>query len=159
MNKSIICVWGYKIYGKSSSVKCVYDELKSKGVTDVSGMLYNRNSLPWLRNNSELLAMVDYTGIKIGIESQNDYGGIQKNTIRFLAGQGCDIIVCASKSWGSTVRLVEKIAKKNGYEIFWMSPFYNDPSNQKTPKKFAAINTQTAKSIVNFIDGLINGSI
>lgn len=158
MNKSVICAWGCCSYGKSSVVNCVYIELKSKGALDVPGMQYNGYSLPYHRNNnSEILAMVDYRGKKIGIESQNNNGGLQFQTIPFLVNQGCDIIVCASQSQGNTRYNVERLSKN--FDVFWMSPFYYATTNQNAATRHSKINYQSVISIVNFIDELINGTI
>lgn len=67
--------------------------------------------------NRDICATVDFEGIRVGISSLGDPDSEQEMWLDELVGMECDIIVCASRTKGRTVRAVEERAAANGYAL------------------------------------------
>jgi hypothetical protein len=144
MNKTIIAVHGKSNQGKSESIKKVCELILD---------LYP-NAKPSISN-------IDYSGdifltiiigkFKIGLESQGDPNSrmIYDNTIEKLAIEECDIIICATRTGGMTVKKVDEIADKYDYNTLWISSFWSPTLNHTVLNRFGSEN------IINIIKGLI----
>ena len=82
--------------------------------------------------SGDILTTVELNGTKIGFESQGDPNSrvITQDTLRKLADKtfnielgDCDIIICAVRTEGNTIRKVDEIALKFGYHTIWISVF------------------------------------
>lgn len=144
MNKTIISIHGKSNQGKSETIKKVC-ELILETYPDATSSIKN----------------IDYTGdifltiiigkIKIGFESQGDPNSrmIYDDTIENLAKEGCNIIICATRTGGMTVKKVDEIADRYDYHTLWISSFYSPFLNPKVLNRYGADN------IINIIKGLI----
>lgn len=157
MNKTIIGVWNNKNTGKSSSITDAFYLLMVKGAKiDYSITSIASYSNPTI-NSNETLAILDYNGTKIGIESQGDPKGRQFNTLPVLKQNQCDIIICASRSDDHTNDIIYKTAKSN-YEIIWYSNFYFNDGNTAQSRQ-NLIYQFNGECIIKLVDDLISGKI
>ena len=80
--------------------------------------------------------------IKIGIESQGDPNSrmIREDTIKGLAEQNCNIIICATRTEGATVHKVDEIAKEYDFHTLWLSSFWCPSLNHNVLNRKAADN-------------------
>lgn len=154
MNKTIIAIYGRSHEGKSETIKKVFENLlrdfpnaKALTIPDYSG---------------DILTAIQLDKIKIGFESQGDPNSrmINNDTINCLADKeldidlgGCDIIICATRTEGMTVKKVDEIANKFGYHTLWISSFFSPRLNKNV------LNNIAAQNIIEIIKSLIVGRL
>lgn len=113
MRKTIICLAGKSDVGKTQTIRNVWEKLKSPTDTPIATA----------HRGEELLGIVELDGHKIGIETFGDPGSKQCEWIKELISKQCEVIVCASRTSGKTVEIVETFARDNDYQIIWGRPF------------------------------------
>jgi len=154
MNKTIIAVHGRAGEGKSETIKKVCQIL----LRDFP------NAIPSKKPNysGDIFLTIQLDSIKIGFESQGDPNSrmIYDDTIKKLADEklnkelgGCDIIICATRTTGMTVKKVDKIADNYGYNTLWISSFFSPKLNH------AVLNERAANNIIEIIKSLIVGQL
>jgi len=149
MKKTIIALYGRKDEGKSETLKCVCKLLLTN--------FPNSKSTPESINyHNDILVIIDTGFVKIGIESQGDPKSrlICKDTVKKLANQNCDIIVCATRTHGETVCKVDKIANENDYYTLWLSSFWS-PQSPANALDRNVLNRIAAESIIEVVKSLI----
>jgi hypothetical protein len=149
MNKTIIGVYGGVKEGKSSTIKMVCKKLLSdfpNAITDDKNINYN----------ADINLIIKLGKIWIGIESQGDPNSrmITEDTIKKLAFEECQIIICATRTSGETVKKVDSIANKFDYSTIWKSSYFTSDSNN-----FETLNRMAAEEIIGLIKSLIAGQI
>lgn len=151
----MICVKESANRGKSSTIVIAYDELINNGATDVNVTItIGKNQYSCPCKNSEILAVLNYKGTTIGIESQGDPNGRQMFSIQEFVKQNCDIIICASRTKGSPLKHI--CNKSSGYDLIFMSSYYfhhTQGTRNNNLHQFGG------KKIVELIDELIAGNI
>ncbi|MEQ7802139.1 hypothetical protein ABDJ41_20255 [Pedobacter sp. ASV1-7] len=154
MNKTIIAIYGRQAEGKSTTIKLAYEFLISR----YPNAIFN----PIVDFSGDILSTVELNGIRIGFESQGDPSSriITQDTLRKLADKdfniemgGCDIIICATRTEGQTVKKVDEIASKFGYHTIWISSFWSPTLNEQV------LNEKAANNILDIIISLIIGQI
>ena len=151
MNKTIIAVYGRSNEGKSETIKKVFQILLNEFPSA-------KPSISPINVEGDILATIQLGKIKIGFESQGDPNSriITEQTIEKLADLskdstlgGCDIIICATRTEGKTVKTVDKVADSYGYNTIWISSFFS-------PKLDAGVlNNLAARNIIEIIKSLI----
>lgn len=151
MNKTIIAVHGRAGEGKSETIKKVCEFI----LRDFPNAISSKTPI----YSGDIILAIQIGEIKIGFESQGDPNSrmIYDNTIKKLADKelsselgGCDIIICATRTGGMTVKEVDKIADKYGYYTLWISSFFSPKLNQ------SVLNTKAANNIIEIIKSLIS---
>ena len=146
MNKTIIAIYGRENEGKSETIKKVCKIL----LRDFP------NAIPSSTPNylGDILLAIQLSKIKIGIESQGDPNSrmLNNDTIKKLADSeldselgGCDIIICATRTNGKTVKKVDEIADKYNYHTLWISSFFSPKLNS------SVLNNKAANNIIEII--------
>ncbi len=146
MNRTILGIYGRADEGKSTIAKLVCQILVRK----------YPNSLPTntvIDYSGDILVTLTVEGLKIGIESQGDPRSRMFHTLKQLGSANCDIIICTTRTTGSTVNEVDHVADTFGYNTLWISSFYT-PSLNTT-----VLNDQAAKNIVEIVEMLITGTL
>lgn len=151
MNKTIIAVYGRSNEGKSETIKKVFQIL-------VNEFPNAKPSISPVNVEGDILATIQLGKIKIGIESQGDPNSriITEQTIEKLADLskdstlgGCDVIICATRTEGKTVKVVDKVAEDFGYNVIWISSFFSPKLNTEVLNRMAARNTiEIVKSLI-----------
>ena len=144
MNKTIIAIHGRANEGKSETIKKVCSI-----IIDIFP-----NSLPSIQEIDyvgDIFLTINIGKIKIGFESQGDPNSriIYDNTITKLAEEKCDIIICATRTGGMTVKVVDKVAKTYNYNTLWISSSWSPTLNHDV------LNRQAAEHILEIIKSLI----
>jgi hypothetical protein len=151
MNKTIIAVHGRASEGKSETIKKVCAII----LRDFPNAIPSKTPT----YSGDIILAIQIGKIKIGFESQGDPNSrmIYDNTIKKLADKelssalgGCDIIICATRTGGMTVKEVDKIADKYGYDTLWISSFFSPKLNH------SVLNTKAANNIIEIIKSLIS---
>jgi hypothetical protein len=149
MNKTIIGIYGRGQEGKSTTIKNVAQLILSNYPNATS-------SIDPIDYSSDILLIITIGVIKIGFESQGDPGSrmIYANTVENLAKiELCDIIVCATRTEGETVKKVDYVADTYDYHTIWLSSFWS-PTISKP-----VLNHLAAENIIKIIDALIIGRL
>jgi hypothetical protein len=149
--KTMIVVKGIHNAGKTSSIRRVCEILMSPevGCTPAAGVGKNPN---YAHDSEDLLAVLEYKGMRIGINTAGDPDPELPVRLRYLAGSKCDIILTASRKAGVTVQETDAAAKKYDYNII-RTANYSTVSNE--PGERDALNSAFARAMVNLILKLI----
>ena len=153
--KCIICIFGNKDCGKTSSILELYKLLIEQG---------------WLNAecpktlSDDIYAVFEKSGITIGISSVGDPKTNQKELIERLINYTCDFIVCAARGYerSEPIKNINAIYKANNsiYNVIFLSNYsindYN--SHMEAANQLSKL---TAKGILNVIEYVIskNGEI
>jgi hypothetical protein len=150
MKKTIIAVYGRKDEGKSSSIKLVCHKLLDEFPNAISSIPKEEISY-----SGDILLVITLGSVRIGIESQGDPNSrmITEETIKYLAEEKCDIILCATRTGGETVHKVDEIADAYNYHTLWLSTFWGPHLSHQV------LNDQLSDQIIRLITSLIVGQL
>ncbi len=133
----IIAIRGTANVGKSTTIREVYSIL-------IEQHEYNVINADFLQN-IDIRVVIEKNGVKVGIESQGDPNSRLEESLNEFERIGCEIIVCATRTSGMTVRWVN--AKRPLYSVNWKE---KQPENVET-RQFAS-NLNMAREIVAEIE-------
>ncbi len=139
-NKFIFVIWGNSNSGKSETIKKIF-EVFSQNIS-------KKNISCEKPNRKDITATIIIHGIKVGIEGQGDPNSRLEDSLISFVKKKCSIIICASRSRGKTVDVIEKIAEKNSFKIIWATN-YLSYSNRKEQTR---LNKVSAKQFFSFIE-------
>lgn len=145
MNKTIIAIYGRQKEGKSSTIKNVCKSILSKYPNAIP-------SINPVNYSGDILLTIQIGLIKIGIESQGDPGSrmLWNDTVENLAKiDKCDIIICATRTEGDTVRKVDYVADSYGYHTLWISSFWSPTLHN------AVLNDIASDNVIELVKSLI----
>ena len=137
MSKYIVCDCARSNWGKTNTLLKVIELLKEKSSPIVEETI----------GGIDKYAVFNLNGKIIVVNSQGDPDSYLEEGLQRAVKEDADIIVCASRTRGSTIDCVYEIAK-NGYEIIRFSNFYVDNGNLSCVALFPEI---TADAIVKLI--------
>ncbi len=143
MKKTIIAVYGRANEGKSTTIK---------KVVEIFERFYPNAIITYLERGADILVTVQLGNVKIGIESQGDPNSrmLWSHTVERLATtEHCQIIVCATRTEGNTVKEVDRVAEQHGYYTIWKSSYYTWGLDTNT------LNQIAAEEIVRLIEAVI----
>lgn len=145
MKKTLIAIWGDAGQGKSSSIREIANRIPA---------LFPGASITYLIDNRvDIKVIVIWGKIKIGIESQGDPNSRLPQSLSEFVAQGCDIIICATRTRGNTVNVVNDMNANHGYDIIWTSNLFSKE------KDINYLNTTFANHILAIVNDIINGII
>jgi hypothetical protein len=113
--KTIVCMWGRGNQGKTEVIRKLAEKFAKKYETT--------ENVPC---TGDVSLMVTVNGKKCGLESCGDPDTSLFERLKEWAKKSCDVIVCASRSRGSTADAVALIAEKYHYRIIWTTPYLSD---------------------------------
>ncbi len=147
MKKTIITIYGRKDEGKSTTIRAVFKLLMETTPTPILDRKVS--------NKGDILVIMIFKNIKIGFESQGDPGSrmITKGTLKALTQNECDIIICASRTSGDIVQLINKVAREYKYNTLRLSSYYSPSLNKK------GLNEIAATSVIKVIESLIENKL
>lgn len=148
MERTIIAIYGRGGEGKSQTVKMVCEEI----------LKHFPNAVPSIvpSYKGDILLTIQIGAVKIGFESQGDPSSRMHTTVNDLADpkvHGCDIIVCATRTTGNTVKTIDRVADKHDFHTLWISSFFSPKLDSAVLNRFAALN------IIDIIKSLIIGQL
>jgi len=113
MEKTIFALKGRAKVGKTSTIKIIYDLFKNNYESATfNEIIFNTDIDP------DIKVIIAIDGIKIGIESQGDPYGRLKDSLTDFVENGCQIIICASRTKGMTKNWIEYYS--NHFKIEWI---------------------------------------
>lgn len=94
--------------------------------------------------------VVEINGKIIGIESKGDPGtGLWEKLEDLADNYHCDIILCSTRTRGSTVEAVDNLWKTRGFQTIWTSTYQiDDKANH------LLVNSLKAKHLLNLLQSL-----
>ena len=148
MRKLVIAKRGAGGIGKSSANKCVCHLLEERGFSLLLKQWQHRE-------DTDIMAIFDVHGIKVGIESQGDPGSDMEETMKEFVAKGCDIIITACRTKSSTFDKVRYfLGEQNNYDILWYAHYvYQAPNAMAARDDF---NRRYAEQVVQLIEDRIN---
>jgi hypothetical protein len=136
--KNIIALSGVSSIGKSETIKLLYAKL----INEFKDFSFVEDVKQITDDKGDIRVVIVIHGKIIGIESQGDPGSRVIRSLPNFVKLNCDIIICATRTRGSTVKLLEKFS--NEYKIEWM--------NKKVVKdNFSVVNDKEAGLILEKI--------
>lgn len=144
MKKTIISIYGSANLGKTTCIKNFFEVLTVKQSSEI----LNINNLPEDKNNDDDIAkiIILQNNVKIGVCSYGD-DGANLETLKKLSEENCKVIVCATRTKGSSTDSIYEI--KN-YDIKWISKayFYENYSDEESE----VLNNSFSNCIVDLVE-------
>lgn len=147
MKKLVIANSNFGEHGKSSSIKEVFNQLRSKYPTNVEILI----------DDDDIKAIVIVNGIKVGIESQGDPYSRMQDSMDDFVNYNCEIIVAACRTKWGTYEKIQSLNTDYGYDIIWATnDVFCDNKNNFIIKY---LNKKYAKHVIKLIEDRITGNI
>ena len=147
MKKLVIANRGCSNLGKSASIIKVYELLNLK-----------YGNVFFKPQGGDVSAIFVIDGHKVGIESQGDPGYEMEDTIKFFVNEGCEIIVTACRTKGTTFTTVrDYLGGEEGFDIIWSA--HDVFRNYHDQEVLDQLNKNYAQRVVGIIEGRISGVI
>lgn len=140
MKKTVIAIWGTGKQGKSETIKSINENLEVE-FPNLKRQIIN--------DSADITVILTIKKIKIGIESQGDPGSRIFKSLKLFTKSKCQIIICASRTSGSTVNAISELNGKYGYEIIWTAN-YTSKEKQHRP-----LNKLFSNNIIHLIKLII----
>lgn len=144
MNKTIIALWGTANVGKSMTLARLGRQLHANGATTTAHI-----------SGTDYRAIFQYQDKTIGLQTYGDTEYLVNQGLVEFQNQHCDIIVIASKSYGATVDAQVTFAERNGYRLFWATPYEVHDDSITTD----IMKTYSASHLLRMIDDVISSII
>ena len=138
--KTLIGLFGTSNVGKSQTIRFVYEKLTKKFLD----FTFHKDHEQIIPEDGDICIVIIVNGIIIGIESQGDPNSRIFYSLPIFVKLKCDIILCATRTRGATVKEVEKLDKE--YEIKWVNK-----SGEQDETKHKTNNEEIAIDILNII--------
>lgn len=138
--KKVIALWGTGNSGKSSTLKIVHKELSRLAEDSIS---------EFGKHDTDIRDIFIINGIKVGLETQGDPGSRLEESLKIFQREGCKLIICASRSKGQTIDLINKL--RPAYKISWrgQSSLSEASLQDESNKAIASLIFKEAKTFIN----------
>lgn len=136
--KTILVLQGIGGSGKTTTITILWKKLKRLGFISI---------YPKFKSNNDFVDILIYKRIIIGITTQGDNYSIIKKKLRIMKKYNCDIMICACRTYGSTIDAIMEYKKTERRFI---------PKNVgRTKKQQNSANESDAKYMLNAIKQII----
>jgi hypothetical protein len=132
--KTILTLRGAGNRGKSTTLGMLIEMIK----VEYAGVTFEEAKF-----KVDITMVITINGKKVGIETQGDPNSRLGASLKRFIKIGCKVIICASRSYGSTVDLVNAAAN-SGYQIKWF-----EKTKSANVHDQAAANKAAAKEVFN----------
>lgn len=143
---TILACHGVANQGKSETIKNLSKLLIAK---------YPNAIIDYINSNYkyDITVVITIGNVKIGIESQGDPNSrLGKSLQEFTSKQNpCDIIICSTRTSGSTVTLVSNL--HTAYDIIWISNMVSKEKNTTN------LNAHSAEYFLYVVEQIMQGNI
>lgn len=146
MKKTVFANWGSARQGKSSTVK----KLAQLILKNYPSATADPTTIDF---SVDIRVVITIGKIKIGIESQGDPNSRLFDSLKYFVKINCDIIICSTRTSGSTVEAVNELYSKHGYDNVWVTNYRSNEKNQDT------LNDISSQHIFELIQQTITGKI
>ncbi|KQP17034.1 hypothetical protein [Pseudorhodoferax sp. Leaf265] len=114
--KTVLALSGSSNRGKSTTLNLVIDLLKAA---------YPHAQVEERRYKVDRTFVLVIDGRKVGVETQGDPASRLPTSLKRFVDAGCEVIVCACRSYGATTQSVEDLATRD-YAIQWFAKDRSD---------------------------------
>jgi hypothetical protein len=138
MKKTLIALRGRANSGKTTTIRMVWDKLK---------LQYSNQWICEKKYKHDITAILTIeskrskTKEKIGVESQGDPASRLPDSLQLFVQLNCQIIVCATRLQGGTVKAVDDLRRKHGYTIIFCD------QQKASARRYKKTNSKMAKQI------------
>lgn len=146
MKKTVIANSGGAKQGKSGTIKKIIQLILDKYPNAKTNPLK-------ISYHGDVKVLIEIDNIKIGIESQGDPNSRIFESLKKFASVDCDLIICATRTSGATVKAVNSLRKSHGYDIIWVTNY------RSANKDTELLNELSANHILELVERLINNTI
>lgn len=109
MKNRIIALRGVPNAGKSETIKLTRELLITNYCSAIDG---------YKSFNTDIKVVLTINDVKIGIESQGDPDSRLEESLKYFNSIGCVVIICATRSRGRTVNLVNEL--RDNYKVIFV---------------------------------------
>jgi hypothetical protein len=129
MKNKIIALYGRGNSGKTTTLTLVIEAFER----------FSKAKVIRLIDGVDIQAIITIDSLKIGIETQGDPNSRLETSLNFFEQEGCVIIICATRTRGKTVDIVNN--HKPNYDIKWIKKLYGNTASEqeKINKKDAEV--------------------
>ena len=140
MKGTIIAILGSGGKGKSTTIIKINETLQKK---------YPNAKVNYLKPKGpgDIIVTITIEKVKIGIGSGGDIEKVVKDNLKLFLKEGCNIIICATRTSGGTEQAVHNFAKRNKYQVIWSTNYTSDNFNEELCAK---LNQICAENIISF---------
>ena len=139
--KTILTLRGAGNRGKSTTLGMLIELIKTA---------YPSATFEEAKFKIDITIVITINGKKVGIETQGDPNSRLGASLQHFIKIGCTVIICASRSYGSTVDLVNAAAA-SGYRVKWF-----EKTKSTNARDQLAANREAAKEVFNAFRAAIN---
>ena len=139
--KTILTLRGAGNRGKSTTLGMLIELIKTA---------YPSATFEEAKFKIDITILITINGKKVGIETQGDPNSRLGASLKHFIKIGCTMIICASRSYGSTVDLVNAAAA-SGYRVKWF-----EKTKSANARDQLAANREAAKEVFNAFRAAIN---
>jgi cytidylate kinase len=147
MKKTVIAISGASNKGKSASITEIVQRVT---------LHFPSTVVDYKITAVDVKAIIQIGNVKIGVESQGDPGSRLGASLQEFIKEGCDIIICATRTRGETVELVNEMFSLYRFDIIWTSNYF---SKEKYDPKNPVINHLFADHIIFLVQQVMNNII
>lgn len=133
--KTIICLIGRQNSGKTSSIREVYKSITGN-YPDEEGDFNGTYQHPEFGN--------------IGFSSWGDPGANEEPLDEILQ-MNCDFVISACRSKGQTIDVVEKLANKYNYQVYYVYLMHGERADTKFHNIYIKSNAEAVMEIIKLI--------
>jgi len=126
--KTILALRGAGNRGKSTTLGMLIEMIKVQ---------YPSANFEETKFKIDITIVVTINGQKVGIETQGDPNSRLGASLKRFIEIGCKVIICASRSYGSTVDLINTAAN-GGYQVKWFEKTKSTSAHDQTTANKAA---------------------
>ncbi|MGH1336872.1 MAG: hypothetical protein ACRBFS_12175 [Aureispira sp.] len=142
--KTILAIWHSEGKGKTETVREIAKNLMK--IYPNFKAIYPNPAIVHPKDDFRLI--IEINGKIIGLESQGDpKTNLEKRLEELVNKYNCDIIYCATRTRGKTVKAVGNIANNYGYDQIWTSTY-------QTSSNHSLVNALKAKHIIDLTQSL-----
>lgn len=141
--KTIIAIRGHANNGKSATIRNITTLLEILPGATIQRLIIH----------TDIKVIISIGKIVIGIESQGDPGSrLEESVNDFAANYKCNIIICATRTKGETIEIVENVADNYDYRIIWVT-------NHRSIAQQEELNQLSAEQLVELVKQIIDGKV
>ena len=140
-SKAILAVWHVGDMGKTETLRHVAN-LLLQTFPQAELTFLDPSRFP---ESGDVRLVVKINGRIVAVESEGDPGtGLKGRLLEMADEHKADVIFCATRTRGDTVRAVDDVAKSRGYEVIWTSTYQTADNHDK-------VNALKAKHIIELM--------
>ncbi|MDO6431525.1 hypothetical protein Q4E93_13050 [Flavitalea sp. BT771] len=141
MQRRLFALWGLAGTGKTTTLKLIAREILHQFPAASANI-----SLDPIPNGDIDKIIIVIGSIKIGITTKGDPNSDLDKRLQFLIDEDCIIVLCATRTSGATVGIVEAFERANNFRATWVTNYQSGFDDER-----AFLNQRSAHDLVQLI--------